>query len=73
MDTSISPAIMSIIPDGLLSQATVSRIMQLGFLIYEVTKFSTIEIAPSFPPRLLLTLAINPKRVSLGESKTKDK
>ena len=46
---------------GLLSQATVKRIMQLGFLMYDVTRLSTREISLACPC-VLLTLAINPIR-----------
>jgi len=44
----------------ILSQATVSKMMQDGFLIYAVTKLSTRAMS-LLPPRPLLTLAIKPK------------
>jgi hypothetical protein len=44
---------------NVLSQATVRRIIQLGFLMYDVTRLSTREISLACP-WVLLTLAINP-------------
>ena len=44
---------------NVLSQATVKRIIQLGFLMYDVTRLSTREISLACP-WVLLTLAINP-------------
>jgi len=46
----------------LLSQATVSKMMQLGHLMYEVTRFSTRAMSFPLPLVLELTLAIKPKR-----------
>jgi hypothetical protein len=43
-----------------LSHATVSRMIQEGFLMYEVTRPSTREMSLEFP-RELLTLAIKPR------------
>ena len=42
-----------------LSHATVKRMIQLGFLMYDVTRLSTREISLACPC-VLLTLAINP-------------
>ena len=51
---------------NVLSQATVKRIIQLGFLMYDVTRLSTREISLACPC-VLLTLAINPiKKKSLS-------
>jgi hypothetical protein len=44
---------------SLLSQATVERIRQLGLEMYDVKRFLTISMSPSFPP--LLTLAMSPE------------
>jgi len=41
-----------------LSQATTKRMMQLGFCMYDDTRFSTRAISPSLPPSA--TLAIKP-------------
>jgi hypothetical protein len=49
--------------NDLLSQATVRRIIQLGFLIYDVTRLSTRDMSFAFP-RLLLTLAIKPAKTT---------
>ena len=47
---------------NVLSQVTVKRIIQLGFLMYDVTRLSTREISLACP-WVLLTLAINPIQI----------
>ena len=57
---------------NVLSHATVKRIIQLGFLMYDVTRLSTREISFACP-WVLLTLAINPiqKKIIIPNSKKK--
>ncbi|KIK05821.1 hypothetical protein K443DRAFT_674876 [Laccaria amethystina LaAM-08-1] len=54
---------------NVLSQATVKRIIQLGFLMYDVTRISTREISLACP-WVLLTLAINPGKSQNDKSAT---